>query len=135
MVDELQPDRYAIGNFQIQAQLASGAGQGISVSGYLYSDDSEDEINARLDKYYRVMARQQKISEIPMLEAKVQGLKDALGQLQTMEKEFNQKQQGNVRVPSAEKMKIQNSLVNMKHYVEQIALGEDKIAALKSEVA
>lgn len=125
---------YAIGNFQLQSQLANHSGQSLSVTGYIFSDDDEQKLNNRLDTYKRIIDRQQKISEIPLLEAKINGLRDALKQHEQMHKDFLDKQERGEKIPSQEKLNSKNLLVNMRHFMDQIAQGEQAISKLKQEV-
>jgi hypothetical protein len=124
----------AVGNFQLQSQLAGQSGQGLSVSGYIYDDDNETKLNDRLDMYKRVIDRQQKISEIPLLEAKLQGLREAQKQNETLFNEFLEKQNRGEKMPSTEKQNGNNLRVNIRHFQDQIKLGEESIKRLKSEV-
>lgn len=133
-LDFLPTQHFAVGNFQLQSQLAGQSGQGLSVSGYIYDDDDEVKLNARLDMFKRVIDRQQKISEIPLLEAKLQGLREAKKQNETLFNEFLEKQNRNEKMPSTEKQNGNNLRVNIRHFQDQIALGEESIKRLKSEV-
>lgn len=128
-------NRFAVGNFQLQCQLAEKSGQAISISGYIYSDDDELVLNNRLDIYKRVIARQQKISEIPLLEAQLNGMRDALKQHQRMYDDAVEKQKRGERIPSSEKLNVKNLEVNIRHVMDQITKGEEAIQRLKSEVA
>lgn len=124
-----------IGNFQLQSQLAAQSGQGLSISGYIYSDDNEQSLNGRLDLYKRVIDRQQKLSEIPLLEAQLRSLRDGLEQNERLLKDHLEKQQQGIKIPSAEKMQSKNIEVNIEHLIKRIQEGEQAIAKLRAEVA
>ena len=130
-----ETQRLAVGNFQLQSQLANQSGQGLAISGYIYSDDDEKTLNARLDLYKRVIDRQQKISEIPLLEAKLSGMRDALAQNQQMLLDISEKTKRGDKVASQEKMNAKNLEVSIKHVLHQIELGEQAIEKLRKEVA
>ena len=68
-MDKQSAAGYAVtGNFSINAQLPSG--KTISVSGYLYDEESIESVNGRLDILHDVVDRQRTRAEIPELEAK-----------------------------------------------------------------
>lgn len=61
-----------IGNFSITLPAPNGAQ--LSVSGYLYGNESKESLDDRMDICRESLARQQRILEIPVLEEKMKML-------------------------------------------------------------
>ena len=59
------------GNFTIQAQLGA-SGKVLTMSGYIYSHNTEKDISAQVSKYMGVIDLQQKEAELPELMAKME---------------------------------------------------------------
>lgn len=133
MADEkdLAPERIAIGNFNLSAQLAGSSGKSMTVAGYIYSDDDEAALNARLDLYQNVIERQRIRSEIPELEAKREQMLKGMEQARDILTDLEKRQQNGERLSSQERMNIQNMSVNIAKVKDEIDKGEIAIREAK----
>lgn len=129
-MDEKEP-RVAVGNFQLTAQLAGGSGKSMVMSGYLYSDDDEAALNARLDLYNKVMERQRTISEIPELEAKREQMLKGMMQARDILTDLETRQKNGEKLSSQERMNLQNMAVNIAKVNEEIEKGDVAIREAK----
>lgn len=125
------PERIAVGNFALQAQLAGSSGQSMNVAGYIYSDDDERTLNARLDLYQAVIGRQRSRSEIPELEAKREQMVKGLGQAREVLAEMEGRQLEGKSLSSQERMNMKNLAVNVAKMTEEIDKGGEAIVEAK----
>ena len=117
------------GNFTIQAALPMG--KNITVSGYIYSKNTVDDINAQVDKFHDVIDRQRCRAEIPELEAKMDQRHVQLGQLRDALVHLEGKQKSEKKLSSAEKQSLANLGVNITRLMEDIEKGKVAIADAK----
>lgn len=130
MADEKEA-RVALGNFNLTAQLAGGSGKTMTVAGYIYSDDDEAALNARLDLYQRVIDRQRTIAEIPELEAKREQMVKGMMQAREILTDLENRQKNGEKLSSQERMNLQNMSVNIQKVTEEIDKGEVAIREAK----
>lgn len=131
MAEEKEEQHVAIGNFNLTAQLAGGSGKSMTIAGYLYLDDNESEINARLDLYQRVIDRQRTIAEIPELEAKREQMVKGMTQARDIMTDLETRQKNGEKLSSQERMNLQNMGVNIAKVKEEIDKGEVAIREAK----
>lgn len=126
------PEGTILGNFQLAAQLGEQAGKTMTISGYIVSGEDPLTLNARLDQYMAVMDRQRKRAEVPMLEAKLEQMKQALRQQQEIYEDMDGRAKKNQLMTSAEKKNYHEVLPNnMRNLREQIKKGEQAIEDAK----
>lgn len=125
------PERIAVGNFALQAQLAGSSGQSMNVAGYIYSDDDERTLNARLDLYQAVIGRQRSRSEIPELEAKREQMVKGMMQARDILSDLEKRQENGDKLSSQEKLNLQNLSVNIAKVKDEIDKGDEAIREAK----
>lgn len=125
--------RVALGNFNLTAQLAGGSGKTMTVAGYIYSDDDEAALNARLDLYQRVIDRQRTIAEIPELEAKREQMVKGMDQAREIMAELEERQKNGAALSSQERLNLRNMGVNIAKVKEEIDKGEVAIREAKAK--
>lgn len=128
-------ERIAIGNFSMSATLAGSSGQSIQMAGYIYSDDDEVALNARLDLYSRVVERKRIQSEIPELIAKREQMVKGIEQARDILGELTTKQDTTGGLSSQEKMNLKNLSVNIQKMTEEIDKGDEAIAEAQRKAA
>lgn len=121
--------RIALGNFNLSAQLPNQ--RSITVAGYVYSDDDEGALNARLDLYQTVIERQRIRCEIPELEAAREQRVKGLEQARAILTELEDRQKAGDRLSSQEQLNIRNMRTNIGKAVEDIDKGAVAIAEAK----
>lgn len=129
------PERIAIGNFSLSATLAGSSGRSVQMAGYIYSDDDEKALNARLDLYNRVVERQRIQSEIPELIAKREQMVKGIEQARDILGELTTKQDTAGGLSSHERMNLKNLSVNIQKMTEEIDKGDEAIAEAKRKAA
>ena len=125
------PQREAIGNFSLTAQLAGASGRTMQVAGYIYTDDDETALNARLDLYQRVMERQRIRTEIPELEAKREMMVKNIEQAREVLSMLEDKRDKGDQLSSQERMQIGNMSQSIKKMLEEVDKGEAAIQEAK----
>lgn len=122
-----------MGNFQLSAQLPDG--KSFSVSGYLFSGESVESLNARLDLLAGVTERQRVIAEIPELEKKLVAANDRLAEYLGFCNELRAKQERSPKQLSGqEKQQLDVMDVNVRKLREDIEKGVQTIAENKAKV-
>lgn len=130
-MEEEGKDRVALGNFSINAQMAGSSGKSMQVAGYIYSDDNEDTLNARLDLYGRVIERQRIRSEIPELEAKREQMVKGMEQAREIMADLEKRQQGGESLSSQDRLNLRNMGVNIAKVKDEIDKGDEAIKEAK----
>jgi chromosome segregation ATPase len=131
---DAQPlQREAIGNFSLTAQLAGSSGRSMQVAGYIYSDDDETELNARLDMYQRVVERQRIRSEIPELEAKREQMLNGINQAREVLSQLEDRRNKGDQLSSNERMQITNMSQSIKKMLEEVDKGTEAIEEAKKK--
>lgn len=116
------------GNFQFQAQLPNG--KAFSVSCYVFKDEDEDSLNARVDLVARVIERQRMIAEIPELESKLDQMEDARRQVETIIEDIS----GKDKPSSQERNQLNTMRVNLRKIDADIAKGKEAIGAARDKL-
>lgn len=117
-----------LGNFQINLPGPNGAS--MSISGYLYADESKESLDERMDLCRESLARQQQALEIPVLEERLVQLERTKTQIMEAYADLLEKQKRR-SLPSAEQSHLKNYPTQIKHIDEEIEKGRAKISAVK----
>lgn len=117
-----------LGNFQINMPGPNGAS--LSISGYLYSDESKDSLDERMDLCRESLVRQQQALEIPVLEERMVQLERTKAQIMEAYADLLEKNKRKT-LPSAEASHLKNYPTQLKHIEEEIEKGKVKIASVK----
>lgn len=117
-----------LGNFQINLPGPNGAS--MSISGYLYADESKESLDERMDLCRESLARQQQALEIPVLEERLVQLERTKTQIMEAYADLLEKQKRK-SLPSAEQSHLKNYPTQLKHIDEEIEKGRAKISAVK----
>lgn len=122
-----------LGNFQLSAQLPDG--KSFNVSGYLFSGESVESLNARLDLLHGVVDRQRALAEIPELEKKMDAAVKRLVEYKGFCAMLVEKQQKSPKTLSGqEKQQLEAMDVNVKKLTEDIEEGKRTIAETRAKV-
>lgn len=117
-----------LGNFQINLPGPNGAS--MSISGYLYADESKESLDERMDLCRESLARQQQALEIPVLEERLVQLERTKTQIMEAYADLLEKQKRK-SLPSAEQSHLKNYPTQLKHIDEEIEKGRAKISSVK----
>jgi len=116
------------GSFTLSAQLCNG--KQLTFSGYVLQGETESEVNAKLDLACKVVDRQRMFSEIPELEAKLDGHRSAHDQITDILSDLVKKEKPN----SQEKQMINTHTVNLKNIKREIERGTKAIIEAKGRM-
>lgn len=117
-----------LGNFQLNLPGPNGAS--MSISGYLYADESKESLDERMDLCRESLVRQQQALEIPVLEERLTQLERTKTQIMEAYADLLEKQKRKA-LPSAEQSHLKNYPTQIKHIDEEIEKGRAKIAIVK----
>lgn len=120
------------GNFTFQAQMPNG--KTVSVSGYLYDQETEGSINARLDLMADVMERQRLRAEIPELQRSYDAKFKALGDFRQHFAMLQERKEKGGKINTQEKQQLDVMDINLKKMIDDLAEGSKAIAAAKEKV-
>jgi hypothetical protein len=118
-----------LGNFAINLPAPNGAS--LSMSGYVYADESLESLNSRMDVCREALERQQAILEIPELGKKVEMLEQMLSQHQKAYAALLEKKKVRAKLASAEESQLTNLPVQIKSITTELEKGKAKIAEVK----
>ena len=121
------------GNFTIQAQMPMG--KTITVSGYIYSKNTADEISKQVDMLHDVVDRQRLRSEIPELEAKLEQRYATLSQMRDILESLKAKQDGGVKLSSSEKKQIGDMDIAIRRTNDDIEKGQQAVKDAKAKTS
>jgi hypothetical protein len=121
--------RLAMGNFNLSAQLPNQ--RQIQFSAYVYSDDTPESVDSRLDHIQERIERQRARCEIPELEAAREQKIKALEQARDVLSDLEGRQQAGDKLSSQDQMTIKNLRVNLAKANEDIEKGKQAIAEAK----
>lgn len=117
-----------LGNFQITMPGPNGAS--LSISGYMYADESSQSLDERMDVCRESLARQQRALEVPVLEEQITQLERKLEEMRLAYLDLMEKQKRKT-LPSAEQSHLKNYPIIIKNITDEIEKGKSKIAAVK----
>lgn len=118
-----------LGNFAINLPAPNGAS--LSMSGYVYADESLGSLNARMDICREALIRQQEILELPELEKKIEMYTTMLEQHQKAYAALLEKKRGKQKIASAEESQLTNLPTQIKQITNELEKGKAAIAKLK----
>lgn len=126
-----QQSTAVLGNFSITLPAPNGAQ--LSVSGYVYSDESIESLNERMDLCREALIRQQGILERPVLEEKLNMLVQTEQQMERAYLELLELKKRKT-LPSQQEQNLKNYPVQLKQLRDEIGkargkLGPDGLAA------
>jgi hypothetical protein len=124
-----------IGNFNLTSQLAGGSGRSIQFAGYVYKDETQEQLQYRLDVIRSVIDRERTISEIPELEAKREQMIKGMEQAREILTELETRQQNGGQLSSQERLNVRNMRTNIQKVSEEIEKGTRAIEEAKRKVA
>jgi len=116
------------GSFTLSAQLCNG--KQLTFSGYVLQGETESEVNAKLDLACKVVDRQRMFSEIPELEAKLDGHRSAHEQISDILSGLAAK----TKRSSTEEQTMNTHKVNLKRLEKEIERGTEAIIEAKSRM-
>lgn len=117
-----------LGNFQISMPGPNGAS--LSISGYVYADESKESLDERMDTCRESLERQQQALEVPVLVEKLAQLERTKLQIQEAYADLLEKSKRKT-LASAEAPHLKNYPMQIKHIDEEIEKGKTKIASVK----
>ena len=120
-----------VGNFQLTFPTPNN-GQ-ISVSAYLYSDDTDASLNERLDGFVKVVERQRRKMEIPMLETALEGRSKGCEELERQVKMLHDKKRGH-KLSTQDNDKLGVLEENVRKLKEDIEKGYAELEKRRKEV-
>lgn len=123
---------FVTGNFTIQAQMPMG--KSITVSGYVYSKNSPDEINKQINLLHDAVDYQRSRAEIPELEVKLEQRYKALKDLRDALAGLLTRQDSGSKLTSQEKKAIGDMSKSVEHLQADIEKGEEAIRLAKDKV-
>ncbi|MBN3809416.1 hypothetical protein [Paraburkholderia sp. Ac-20347] len=119
-----------IGNFSLTLPAPNGAQ--LSVSGYIYGDESRASLDDRMDVCREALIRQQHILEIPVLEEKVRMMETAKLDLERAYADLLERQKKAPKsLPSQEQANVKNYPIQIKKIEEELAKAQARIAEVR----
>jgi hypothetical protein len=119
------------GSFTIQAQMPMG--KTITVSGYIYSKNTAEDISRQVDMLHDVVDRQRTRAEIPELEAKLEQRLVGLAQMKDVLASLKAKQDSGAKLSSSDKKQIDDMGISIRRIYEDVEKGKAAIEKAKSE--
>jgi predicted nucleic acid-binding Zn-ribbon protein len=129
MRKQVEKETAVLGNFQITLPAPNGAN--VSISGYIYADESGQSLNERMDICREALVRQQAILEVPSLEAELEKAEKTLGDLRRAYAALLEKKQANAKMSSQDQANFSNFPQTIKYYEAEVDKGREKIAKLQ----
>ncbi|MHB9838514.1 hypothetical protein Q8F57_027170 [Paraburkholderia terrae] len=122
-----------LGNFSFTLPAPNGAQ--LSISGYLYAGESKESLDDRMDVCRESLARQQKLLEVPVLEAHLEQLEKARVDLSRAYADLLDRSNKTPKsLPSQEQANLKNYPLQIKNIEEQLEKAHAKIAAARAGV-
>ncbi len=118
-----------IGNFQINLPGPNGAT--LSISGYMYGDESKESLDERMNLCREALIRQQQTLEIPVLEENMVQLSRQLEVVQKAYRDLLEKKTGNQKMSSQDQAALANYPQQVKYIQAEMDKGRAKIEAVK----
>ncbi|CAB3720192.1 hypothetical protein LMG22037_04697 [Paraburkholderia phenoliruptrix] len=117
-----------LGNFQINLPAPNGAS--LSVSGYIYGDESLTSLTERMDMLREALESQQRALELPVLEERLVQLERTREQVMSAYADLLEKQKQK-QLATTEKPHLRNYPLQIKQIEEEIAKGRSKVAEFR----
>jgi len=118
-----------LGNFQINLPAPNGAS--VSISGYVYEDESLESLNERMDTCREALSRQQAILEVPVLQKEVEALERMLDEHRKAYADLLERFKVKDKLTSQEQAQLTNLPVQLKQIEAKLKEGQGKIASVK----
>ena len=123
----LQDGVLTTGNFTIQAQMGS-SGKALTISGYIYSHNTAEDINKQIDIYHDVVDRQQARASIPELEIVLERRIKALHQQKDSLTELRTLKDAKGKITSAQESMINNLTVSLVEMSKDVEKGREALS-------
>lgn len=122
-----------IGNFSFTLPAPNGAQ--LSISGYVYGSESKGSLDERMDLCRASLERQQRLMEIPVLEAQLEHLEKAKVDMEKAYVDLLERQKKAPKtLPSQEQANLRNYPLQIKGVDAQIEKARSKIAEARTGV-
>lgn len=122
-----------IGNFSFTLPAPNGAT--LSISGYVYGNEAKQSLDERMDLCRKSVERQQRLMEIPLLEAQLEQLEKAKTDMQQAYVDLLERQKKAPKsLPSQEQANLRNYPLQIKGVDAQIEKAHKKIAESRAGV-
>ena len=129
MREKLDNQTAVLGNFQINLPGPNGAS--LSISGYVYADESLESLNGRMDTVREALIRPQAILEIPVLEENIKQLERQLEVTQKAYAELLEKRKSNSKMSSQDQAAFSNYPQQIKFIQNELDKGRAKVESVK----
>jgi len=120
------------GNFTIQAQLGE-SGKTLTMSGYIYSTNTVEQINQQIDIYHDVVDRQQARASIPVLEIHLERRIKALHQQKDAIENLKQKKENGKKLTNAELQMIDNLTSSLVELDKDVQKGHEALQEARAK--
>lgn len=122
-----------LGNFSFTLPAPNGAQ--LSVSGYVYAGESQESLDERMDLCRQSLERQQRMMEIPLLEAQVEQIEKAKVDIERAYVDLLERQKKTPRsLPSQDQANLKNYPAQVKSLDQQLEKARRKIADARAGV-
>lgn len=122
-----------LGNFSIT--LPAPNGSQLSVSGYVYADESQQSLNDRMDLCRQSLERQQRMMEIPLLEAQIEQVEKAKVDIEHAYVDLlERKKKTSNSLSSVDQANLKNYPAQVKSLDQQLEKARKKIADARAGV-
>lgn len=120
----------AIGNFNLTAQLGDSTGRTMQMAGYIYADESKEQLEYRIDVMQEIMERQKTRAEIPLLEARREQIITGMKQARDVMAELEEKNRTGT-LSSQERLNLRNLATNIEGANKELEKGTAAIIEAK----
>lgn len=117
-MDELDKGRALAGNFEVTLNLSDK--RGLRMTGYIYSDDTQHEIDARVNSFQDVLDRQAIRTDLVNKAAQIEQGEATLQALAEHYEEISVKSKGGAKLTSVDKEKVAKHDQSVRHIRNQI---------------
>lgn len=117
-----------LGNFQINLPAPNGAS--VSVSGYIYADESLASLTERMDMFREALESQQRALELPVLEERLIALERTREQVMQAYADLLEKQKAKT-LATTEKPHLRNYPLQIRQIEDEISKGRTKVAEFR----
>lgn len=128
-----------IGNFSFTLPAPNGAT--LSISGYVYGNEAKQSLDERMDLCRQSVERQQRLMEIPLLEARLEQLEKAKEDVQRSYVDLLERKkakaagrEGAKSLSSQDQANLNNSPIQLKGIEAEIEKAHKKIAEARAGV-
>lgn len=119
-----------LGNFSLTFPAPNGAQ--LSISGYVYADESQESLDRRIDVCRESLLRQQKILELPVLEEKVKMLENTKNDFAVAYADLLERKKSGKSLTSQDQANLRNYPNQLKQIDAELGKATTAIAAAKA---